>query len=115
MDTRIEEYWPTWVLAAMLYLVRKDIRASIGKKVGDIVTVEIDLDTEERVVDVPDELKKALSKNAAAKKIFESLSYTNRKEYANWIRDAKKEETRNKRLAAIIEKLLAGKKNPSEK
>ncbi|WP_333819747.1 YdeI/OmpD-associated family protein [Ohtaekwangia sp.] len=96
-------------------LVRKDIRASIGKKVGDIVTVEIDLDTEERVVDVPDELKKALSKNAAAKKIFESLSYTNRKEYANWIRDAKKEETRNKRLTAIIEKLLAGKKNPSEK
>ncbi|HEY9047468.1 MAG TPA: YdeI/OmpD-associated family protein [Ohtaekwangia sp.] len=96
-------------------LVRKDIRASIGKKVGDIVKVEIDLDTEERVVDIPAELQKVLSKNTTAKKIFDSLSYTNRKEYANWIRDAKKEETREKRLAATLEKLLAGKKNPGEK
>jgi hypothetical protein len=96
-------------------LVRKDVRAAIGKKVGDHVQVEIELDTEERVVEIPTALKKELTKNAVAKKFFDSLSYTNRKEYALWISDAKKEETRLKRLQATVEKLLAGKKNPTEK
>jgi uncharacterized protein YdeI (YjbR/CyaY-like superfamily) len=96
-------------------LVRKDIRAAIGKNVGDTVRVEIERDTEERVVDIPEPLAKALAKNKKASDFFDSLSYTNRKEYARWISEAKKEETRTKRLEATIEKLLTGKKNPSEK
>jgi uncharacterized protein YdeI (YjbR/CyaY-like superfamily) len=46
---------------------------------------------------------------------FEELSFTNKKEYVLWINDAKKEETREKRLVETLEKLKAGKKNPSEK
>ena len=74
-------------------LVRKDIRETIGKKVGDTITVEVEQDLEARVVDVPDDLKKLLTANLKAKKFFESLSYTNRKEYAQWISGAKRTET----------------------
>lgn len=95
--------------------VRKDIRAAIGKKVGDIVDVTIEKDEAERVVEVPVELKKLLSKNTEARKFFESLSFTNRKEYVVWVSSAKKEETKLKRLAEILPKLLSGKKNPFEK
>lgn len=95
--------------------VRKDIREAIGKQVGDVVNVTLEKDEEERVVDVPAELQKLLSKNSRARKFFDSLSYTNRKEYALWISSAKKEETKARRLNELVPKLLAGKKNPSEK
>ena len=96
-------------------IVRKDVREAIGKKVGDKIKVEIEPDTEERIVDVPDDLKKALSKSKKAQEFFETLSFTNRKEYAVWVSSAKKEETRERRVSDSIQKLLKGKKNPSEK
>ncbi len=95
--------------------VRKDIRAAIGKQVGDLVKVTVEKDEDERVVELPVELRKLVAGNAKAKKFFESLSFTNRKEYAVWISSAKKEETKIKRLAEILPKLLSGKKNPSDK
>lgn len=93
--------------------VRKDIRAAIGKAVGDSVLVELQKDNEERVVDVPEDLQLALSRSKKARDFFDTLSYTNRKEYAVWVSSAKKVETREKRLTESIKKLLAGKKNPS--
>jgi len=96
-------------------IVRKDIREAIRKKVGDTVTVEVEEDLQERVVDVPEDLKKLLTRNAKAKTFFDSLYYTNRKEYAGWISGAKKTETREKRLKETISKLLKGMKNPSQK
>jgi bifunctional DNA-binding transcriptional regulator/antitoxin component of YhaV-PrlF toxin-antitoxin module len=95
--------------------VRKDIRETIGKQVGDVVNVTLEKDEAERIVDVPVELQKLLAKNSNARIFFESLSFTNRKEYALWISSAKKEETKTKRLGEIVPRLLAGKKNPSEK
>jgi hypothetical protein len=95
--------------------IRKDIREAIGKQVGDVVNVTLEKDEEERVVTAPPELGKILSKDKKAKAFFDSLSFTNRKEYAVWITSAKKEETKQKRLKEILSKLLAGKKNPSEK
>jgi len=95
--------------------VRKDIRQAINKRVGDTVLVTIEKDDAERLVNMPSDLVKALSKNKKAKLFFDSLSFTNRKEYARWIDSAKKEETKHKRLKGIIPKLLSGKKNPSEK
>jgi Domain of unknown function (DUF1905)/Bacteriocin-protection, YdeI or OmpD-Associated len=96
-------------------IVRKDIREAIRKKVGDMVTVEIEEDLQERVVEVPEDLKKLLTRNTKAKTFFDSLSYTNRKEYAGWISGAKKTETRERRLKETIAKLLKGMKNPSQK
>jgi hypothetical protein len=95
--------------------VRKDIRQAIGKKPGDKITVELEKDLEERVVELPEDLKKMFAKSAKAEAFFNTLSYTNRKEYAVWISSAKKMETREKRLSDTIQKLLKGKKNPSEK
>jgi hypothetical protein len=98
-----------------ILIVRKDIRAAIGKSIGEKVRVELVEDTEERVVEMPEELKAALAKSPKAKSFFDTLSYTNRKEYAAWIRDAKREETKLKRLKETISKLLKGHKNPSVK
>jgi hypothetical protein len=95
--------------------VRKDVRKAIGKEVGDVVNVTIEKDEEERIVDIPNDLKNLLTKNRKACEFYDSLSFTNRKEYAVWISSAKKEETREKRLKDTLSKLLAGKKNPSEK
>ncbi|MBI3220635.1 MAG: DUF1905 domain-containing protein [Bacteroidetes bacterium] len=96
-------------------LVRKDVRQAIAKNIGDVVNVVVEQDLEERVVDLPKELQDLLKKNPKAKAFFDTLSFTNRKEYALWIASAKKEETLVKRLEAALSKLMAGKKNPSEK
>jgi uncharacterized protein YdeI (YjbR/CyaY-like superfamily) len=58
---------------------------------------------------VPDYFTKALNKNKAAKNTFENFAYSHRKEYLQWITEAKTEETRNKRMASAIEMLAEGK------
>ena len=59
---------------------------------------------------VPDILTKALSKNKAAKTTFENFPYSCKKEYVEWITEAKTEPTRDKRLATTIEWLAEGKR-----
>jgi uncharacterized protein YdeI (YjbR/CyaY-like superfamily) len=58
---------------------------------------------------VPSDLKAALAKNSKARKTFENFSYSHRKEYVQWITDAKREETRTKRLKTAIQWLAQGK------
>ena len=94
-------------------LVRKDIRKLIGKNAGDTVKVTVQRDLEERIVDIPDELLALLDANPREQQFFDQLSFTNRKEYARWISDAKRPETKEKRLAQTLEKLKLGKKNPT--
>jgi uncharacterized protein YdeI (YjbR/CyaY-like superfamily) len=77
------------------------------------IKFSLEKDMDERVVDVPEDLKKILASSESAQAFYDTLSFTNRKEYAVWVSSAKKTETREKRLAATIKKLLAGKKNPS--
>lgn len=68
-----------------------------------------------RTVPLPEDLEKLFTLHPKAKDFFGTLSFTNRKEYVVWITGAKKEDTRKRRLGATLEKLRAGKKNPSEK
>jgi hypothetical protein len=96
-------------------LVRKDVREAIGKRVGEIIEVTIRKDTEERVVEIPDDLEKLFVRNKNAYAFFQSLSYTNRKEYVQWITSARRSETRKNRLALTMAKLKGRKKNPTEK
>jgi hypothetical protein len=70
---------------------------------------------ENNVIVPPVELEKIFKKHKEAKEFFTSLSANNQKEYVNWIQGAKKEETRHRRADVAIEKLTAGKKNPTEK
>lgn len=93
-------------------VMRKDIRAKVGKSHGDTVRVTIQKDTEERVVEIPAELNEAFAQNPDAKAFYDTLSYTNRKEYARWVDTAKRQETKDRRLAKTIEMLLAGVKHP---
>ena len=94
-------------------LFRKDIRQKLGKGPGDTVHVTVQKDTEERVVEVPSELKERLEASPQAKAFFEKLSYTGRKEYARWVASAKREDTKLRRLEKSVEFLLAGKKSPT--
>lgn len=83
---------------------------------SDIKTTESNgIDFEKRLVVPPAELGSMFLKHKEAQSFFTSLSFTNQKEYVSWIEAAKKEETRKRRLETALEKLLAGKKNPSEK
>lgn len=89
-----------------MLLVRKDIRAKIGKNPGDTVLVTVQRDLEERVVEIPADLAALFEANPDAKAVYDKMSYTHRKEYAQWINDAKKPETRANRLAKTITMLL---------
>jgi Bacteriocin-protection, YdeI or OmpD-Associated len=70
---------------------------------------------ENRTITTPAELEVLFTKNEPAKAFFETLSFTNKKEYITWITGAKREETKLARLEATIDKLTYLKKNPSEK
>jgi uncharacterized protein YdeI (YjbR/CyaY-like superfamily) len=88
-----------------LLLVLKSIREQAGKTFGDEVKVTVEADTEERVVELPAELKKAFKVEKDAKAFFDKLSYTHQREYVMWINEAKKEETRQSRITKTIEML----------
>ncbi len=73
------------------------------------------IDLKNRIVTPPIDLQKELIKNASAGEFFESLSFTNKKEYVVWLITAKREKTREERIIKTISKLKNGLKNPSEK
>lgn len=88
-----------------LLLILKSIRERIGKTFGDEVEITLEEDTELRTVEVPADLMQALKSEPEAKTFFEKLAYTHQKEYVNWIEEAKKNETRQRRVTKTIEML----------
>jgi hypothetical protein len=96
---------------------KKGDRAATLKKTAlrDTVLSVSGVDMETRTIQPPADLARELRQSKAASNFFDKLSFSNKKEYVVWITSAKKEETRIKRLELAIEKLIAGKKNPSEK
>jgi hypothetical protein len=89
--------------------LNRDVRAGAGAEAGDTVEVTLELDTAPREVEVPEALARALAADAAAKAAFEALAFTHRKEFARWIDEAKREETRERRVAQAIQMLHEGK------
>ena len=65
--------------------------------------------TEKKELIVPDYFIKELSKNKKALQLFEKSSYSYKKEYLDWIIDAKTEATRNKRIETAMEWIAEGK------
>lgn len=78
-------------------------RKSAGIERGDRIVVSIAEDAQERTVDVPDDFAKSMTKTQ--RKAYDSMSYTYRKEYVQWIEAAKKHETRLRRIAVACAKL----------
>ena len=89
----------------------KAIREQLSKGPGDTVQVVVWKDESERVLEIPAELA-ALMKKEGLLPFFDSLSYTHRKEYCRWISEAKKEETRSRRLDKAVDMLKKGIKTP---
>ncbi|MGI6344414.1 MAG: YdeI/OmpD-associated family protein [Bacillota bacterium] len=90
----------------------KSIRAQIGKGVGDTVHVRLWKDDEPRVVEVPADLRQALDDSPAAAEHFGKLSYTNKREYVQWITGAKRAATRTSRIEKAIALLEQGRRSP---
>jgi len=90
--------------------ITKEIRKKINKTFGETVSVELERDTEERIITIPIDVYGLLENNLKAKEFFDSLSYTERKEYIRWIEEAKKVETRATRIEKFIVKLNNKKK-----
>ena len=87
--------------------VLKSIQAQTGMGQGDSIAIELELDTEARTVSVPDDLAKALARDRKATAAWERLSFTNKKEIARSLEEAKKPETRERRLRAALAHLSA--------
>ncbi len=88
--------------------VNKALCESSGTHPGDIVDVVMERDVEERTVDAPAQLAKQLKKSKKAQERWNSLAFTHKKEMANAISGAKREDTRKRRLAKVMQVLETG-------
>ncbi len=82
----------------------KAVRAQLGVGIGDEVDATVALDTAEREVEVPDDLAAALEA-AGVRAAFDALSFSRRKELARGVTEAKRPDTRERRIAAAVEEL----------
>jgi uncharacterized protein YdeI (YjbR/CyaY-like superfamily) len=87
--------------------VLKSIQEAAGVGSGDTIDVLLELDTTPRTVEPPPDLARALAADKNMAGSWERLSFTNKKEMARSLEEAKKPETRERRLKAAIAKLRA--------
>jgi hypothetical protein len=92
---------------------RKEVRAAAGGiKHGDCVTITMRIDDAPREVETPPELATLLKKDAPARAAWEKLAYSHKKEYVQWIVEAKREDTKTRRLEQALVMLREGSKGP---
>ena len=85
--------------------VHQPTHKSAGVAFGEQARITIERDDSPRVVTVPPELAAALEGDPQARTRFEALSPTHRREYAAWVAEAKREETKARRVADTLTKL----------
>ena len=90
-------------------VVNRSVKAATGVDAGDRVHVRMELDTEPRTVAVPKDLARALGAEPAAKQAFAEMSFTHRREYVDWIEEAKRPHTRARRIASTVARVRDGK------
>ncbi len=83
-------------------------RAASGISAGDEVDVDVELDTQPRLVTVPEDLATALDADPDARRTWDAGAYSYRKEVVRSLEDAKTEETRVRRLAKAVTALHEG-------
>lgn len=87
--------------------LKKSHREAAGVEGGQQVKVTIDHDTEKREVEVPRDLAKALKARPPAWEGWAELSFTHQREYVEAIEEAKKPETRARRIEKTVEAIAA--------
>jgi bacteriocin resistance YdeI/OmpD-like protein/uncharacterized protein DUF1905 len=85
--------------------VTKAIMGQAGVSVGDSLDVVVELDEVQRDVEIPADLQTVLSKRKDLKVAWDRMSFSHRREYVNAITEAKKPETRQRRIAKTVEAL----------
>ena len=93
-------------------VINRKLREASGVSGGETVPVTVERDTEPRVVTPPADFARALKANGEARAAWDKLSYTHRREHVEHIEDAKKPETRQRRIEKSVAQLAAGKKEP---
>jgi hypothetical protein len=88
-----------------MMVVNAELRAGAKCKAGDSVSVVMELDEEKRTVEVPAYLKKIIAADPATKEAWGKLAFTHKKEHVRAIEDAKRPETREMRIIAMLEML----------
>ena len=88
--------------------VHKATREAIGKGPGDRVRVSLVRDDAPRTVTIPPELEAALASSPDEAARYAEASYTHRKEFARWVAEAKRQETRDRRAAKAVDMLSRG-------
>ena len=88
--------------------VSAERRQAAGVTAGETYDVEIELDTEPRQLEVPDDLAAALDAEPAARAFFDSLSFSNRQWHVLRVTGAKQPETRTRRVASSVSMLAEG-------
>ncbi|GCE40661.1 YdeI/OmpD-associated family protein [Rhodococcus sp. USK10] len=83
-------------------------RVGAGVAAGDEVDVDVELDTEPRVVTVPPDFAEALDRQPDARKAFDALSYSNQRRHVLSIEGAKTDETRQRRIGKAVDTLREG-------
>jgi hypothetical protein len=86
--------------------LHKATRERAGVAPGDAVRLSVER-AERPPVEVPDELRAALAGDPRAAEAFDGLAHTHRREYAQWVAEAKRPETRARRAAQTLERLRA--------
>ena len=86
--------------------VQKAILAKAGVSVGDSLTIVVRNDEAPREVEVPDDLAEAFAQNDPARAAFEGLSFSHKREYVDAINEAKRPETRARRVERTIQALI---------
>jgi len=93
--------WPNGNGAHVIQ-INKTMQRETGLSVGDRTKVTLAIDDQPRTVIVPTDLKQALSINKTADKPSSALAHSHQKEYVDWITEAKREETRERRLRKTL-------------
>ncbi len=83
-------------------------REAAGLKAGDVVALTLELDEAPRTVTIPEDLVAALAAAPGATATFDALAYSARKEHVRQVESAKAAETRNRRIANIVAKVVEG-------
>jgi len=92
--------------------LRRELCAAAGIEVGDEVEVTLERDEEPRDIELPAELAAAFAAAPDARDRYEALAFSHRREYARWIADAKRAETRARRAEQAVQMLREGTAHP---
>jgi hypothetical protein len=88
--------------------LNRAVREKAHVEAGDTVDVELELDAAPREVEVPPALSDALAIDPTARAAFDALAFTHRNEFARWIEEAKRDDTRQRRVAQALQMLHEG-------